>query len=202
MAAPSQLAQLAQDFCITTGELLDENAKYIGDLRSAGDIDVEEAALNNAAEIIRNMAATELLDEFIDCHDDWHQMRPPGKDESIDDARERIMQFILVTVPKTYKNVPFDVELLTASVERYKEHKKLGHFKGDPVEANWPVNTTDIDNMKEYFVTMITITCEYIFAGRRGTVAADGSQFVYLNPSFKEHVPLEKYTAMFDIKLA
>jgi hypothetical protein len=201
MATSDILDQLAQQFCITTGELLDENAKYIGDLRKAGDIDIEEAALNNAAEIIKNMSATELLDEFIDCHDDWHQMSVPDE-KNVEDSRERIMQFILETVPKTYKNVPFDVELLTISVERYKSHKKAGNFKGEPNEANWPVNTDDIDNMRLYFVTMITIACEYIFAGRKGSLSADGSKLVYANPSFKQNIPLEEYVKMFDIKLA
>lgn len=197
-ALQNAMTQLAEDFCITTGELLDENAKYISELRKYKDIDIEEAALNNAAEMIKSMAAEELLDEFIDCHDDWHQVSTvtdPDKsdEENLEMNRNRIMKFITEVVPKTYVNAPFDVELLTISVERYMFHKNKGFFKNENEsdENNWPVNYMDIDNMKEYFVCMIEIACKYIFAGRQGPEG----------PSFKESVPLEKYVKMFDIKL-
>ena len=196
----AKLEQLSQEFCTTTGELLDENAKYISDLRKYGDIDIEESVLVNAAEMVKSMSAQELLEEFIDCHYDWPQMASsPG--ESLEAARERVMKFIVETVPKTYVNVPFDVELLTISVERYKKHKEDGHFKGDPNENNWPILASDIDNMKEYFVTMITIACEYIFAGRGGSISPDKKTMVYTDPSFKDFVPLEAYVDMFGIKL-
>lgn len=195
------LDKLAQDFSITVGELLEENAKYISDLRANNDIDIEEVALKNAAELIKSMPVEELLDQFIDCHDDWVQVSNAGSTEPIDSVRERVMKFIVETVPKTYVNVPFDVELLTISVERYREHRKAGHFLGEPNEEFWPISSSDIDNMKDYFVTMIEIACEYIFSGRGGSVASDGKTLVYGNPSFKNNVPLERYVEMFQVRL-
>lgn len=202
MSSTDKLTLLAADFCTITGQLLDENAEIIKRLREAKDIDLDEAVLNNAAAIIKTMDADELLDAFIDCHDDWVQMRPTGSTETVTETRDRIIKFILETVPRTYVNVPFDVELLTVSVERYMFHKNKGQFNGVVDELDWPVNNLDVDNMREYFVTMITIACEYIFAGRLGRLGSDGKIMGYANPSFKESTPLEKYVEMFGIKLA
>lgn len=131
-------------------------------------------ALRFAIGAIKGYSGEKLILAFIECNDDWVQVK------------DRNIKFFTKTVPKSYTQVPFDVKILTVPIKQYKKLIRAGNFRGDTNQDNWPVADADIDNMWNFFTAMIKISCNHVSYMRKS------------NPDYAKTFNIAKYEAMFN----
>lgn len=187
----SVIADPLEKFHLHTTEFLEYIRNVIEDLSDLDEIDTETETIEVIKKIIEDFNKEDLIDMFINCHKDWHQVA------------EQNVDFILETMPKTYSEIPFDVTILTLPLQKYLEYQKAGRFRelGLDRENEWVVNDEDFRLHWEFFRSMIYEACFFIHFSRKPIGRDPVVGFVYSNPSFKEDVPLALYLKMFNINI-
>lgn len=102
------------------------------------------------------------------------------------------------------QNIAIDLDITPIIFGCYNKLKASEEWKAIP-EENWPVCQEDIDDIWDYFVVLIRITCNWIHEMREPIEeikSRDGSaKYTYRRPEVRKEIDLGMYEAMFDFRI-
>ena len=141
----------AGKFKVNIIKWLDLIGNTLNDLRDEELTERDSTSMKAAIAIVELMKSEVLIHHFIRGHAHW------------DMIAKRDLKFVTEEIPKIYGKEAIDVDSITEPPKIYLKLQKDG-YKGSKKEADWPINSEDINQQWKLFDAFAVLACRYIKA--------------------------------------